>query len=65
MKYYGLTESEASKKIKSIDRVRARHYQYYTNQKWKDFTNYDLVINVDKLSVGGTVKAIKNIICNK
>lgn len=65
MKYYGLTESEASKKIKSIDRARARHYQYYTNQKWKDFANYDLVINADKLGVGGTVKAIKNIICNK
>ncbi len=65
MKYYGLTESEASKKIKIIDRARARHYQYYTNQKWKDFANYDLVINVDKLGVGGTVKAIKNIIWNK
>ena len=65
MKYYGLTESEASKKIKIIDRARARPYQYYTNQKWKDFANYDLVINVDKLGVGGTVKAIKNIICNK
>ena len=65
MKYYGLTKNDADKKIKSIDRARAKHYQYYTNQKWKDFTNYDLVINVDKLGVGGTVKAIKNIICNK
>lgn len=59
MKYYGLTESEASKKIKSIDRARARHYQYYTNQKWKDFTNYDLVINVDKLVLGELLKQLK------
>lgn len=65
MKYYGLTKNDADKKIKSIDKARAKHYEYYTNQKWKDFTNYDLVINVDKLGVGGTVKAIKNIICNK
>lgn len=64
-KYYGLSKDEAIKKIKSVDKSRARHYQYYTNQKWKDFANYDLVINVDKLGVGGTVKAIKNIICNK
>ncbi len=59
MKYYGLTESEASKKIKIIDRARARHYQYYTNQKWKDFTNYDLVINVDKLVLGELLKQLK------
>ncbi len=64
-KYYGMQAKEASKEIKNIDKRRSKHYEYYTNRKWKDFTNYDLTINVDKLGVGGTVKAIKNIIENK
>lgn len=61
-KYYGLKENEAIKKIKKIDRARAKHYEYYTNQRWKDFNHYDLAINVDKLGVLGTVYAIKRII---
>ena len=61
-KYYGLSKDEAIKNIKKIDKDRAKHYEYYTNRKWKDFTNYDLAINVDKLGIGGTVKAIKNVL---
>lgn len=64
-KYYGLKKSEALNNIKKIDKARAKHYEYYTNQKWKDFSNYDLALNVDKLGVLGTVNAIKNIIKNK
>lgn len=61
-KYYGLSKDEAIKNIKKVDKDRAKHYEYYTNRKWKDFTNYDLAINVDKLGIGGTVKAIKNVL---
>lgn len=64
-KYYGLKKTEALNNIKKIDKARAKHYEYYTNQKWKDFSNYDLALNVDKLGVLGTVNAIKNIIKNK
>lgn len=65
VKYYGLSKDDALKQIKKIDKARAKHYEYYTNQKWKDFSNYDIAINVDKLGVLGTVNLLENIINNK
>ncbi len=64
-KYYGLNKEDAVKKIKKVDKDRSKHYEYYTNRKWKDFDNYDLAINVDKLGVLGTVNAIKKIVTDK
>lgn len=63
--YYGLDKKTALKEIKKVDKARAKHYEYYTNSNWKDLDNYDIAINVDKLGVAGTVKAIKNIVLNK
>ena len=65
VKYYGLKKDEALKNIKKIDRDRAKHYEYYTNKKWRDFENYDIALNVDKLGILGTVHTLKNIIKNK
>lgn len=64
-KYYGIKKDDAKKIIKKVDKARAKHYEYYTNLKWKDFSNYDLAINVDKLGVLGTVNAIKKVIIDK
>lgn len=33
------------KKIKNIDKNRARYYNYYTGQKWGDILNYDICVN--------------------
>lgn len=65
IKYYGLNKEEAMKKIIKTDKDRSKHYEYYTNQKWKEFSNYDLIINVDTLGVIGTVNTIEKIINNK
>lgn len=65
IKYYGIKREDAQKIIKKVDKTRAKHYEYYTNLKWKDFSNYDLAINVDKLGVLGTVNAIKKVIIDK
>lgn len=65
VKYYGLDKEKALKEIKKINKLREKHYNYYTNRKWKDFTNYDLVINVDVLGVEKTAKIIKETILNK
>ena len=65
VKYYGLDKEKALKEIKKINKLREKHYNYYTNRKWKDFTNYDLVINVDILGVEKTAKIIKETILNK
>lgn len=64
IKYYGLNKKDAINKIKQINNQRKKHYEYYTNRKWDDYNNYDLVVNVDKLGIGGTVKLIKNIVEN-
>jgi len=40
-----LTESEMKKRIVSIDRHRAKYYEYYTGQEWGDKRNYDLCVN--------------------
>lgn len=58
VKYYGLDKSKALKQIKKINKQREKHYNYYTNRKWKDFNNYDLAINVDKIGIDGTVDLI-------
>lgn len=39
--------------------------QYLFTISWSTSKIYDLVINVDKLGVGGTVKMIKDIVLNK
>ena len=63
-KYYGLTKKEAIKTINKVDKARSKYYEYYTNQKWKEFSNYDLIINTDKLGILGTVNAIEKAINN-
>ncbi len=62
VKYYGLEEKTALKVINKINKARENHYKYYTNENWKDFSNYDLAINVDKFGVEETVKMIKEIV---
>ena len=63
-KYYGLNEKNALKEINKINKEREKHYKFYTNRNWKDFSNYDLIINVDKQGVLKTVELIKEYIKN-
>lgn len=62
IKYYGLSKDNAKKKITNINKERAKHYKFYTNREWKNFENYDLIINVDILGVYETAKIIENYI---
>ena len=39
------TEKQLRRKIKNIDKQRARYYSFYTGRKWGDKSNYDLCIN--------------------
>ncbi len=49
VKYYGMDKKKAEKEIIRIDKLRENHYKYYTEKKWKDFSNYDICINSDKV----------------
>lgn len=65
VKYYGMDRKTAEKSIKKINKERAKHYEYYTNQKWTDFSHYDLAINVDSLGVEKTAEMIRSILINR
>lgn len=52
---YGFEDKQVSKLIKTRDKTRARHYNYYCDRLWGDRKNYHLLINsaaygIDKTS---------------
>ena len=53
-----LTEKEMKKQILSIDKNRAKYYDYYTGNKWGDKNNNDLCIN----TTGFVIKDIATVI---
>lgn len=65
VKYYGIDKDSAMDEIKKVDKMREKHYKYYTNRKWKDFSNYDVVLNVDMFGVEECAKIISNIVLEK
>lgn len=59
-KYYGMNKENAEKEITKINKLRENHYKYYTENNWKDPSNYDICINSDSIGIENSV----NIICN-
>ncbi len=45
-----LNAREAEARIKRLDKARATYYNYYTDRKWSDLSNYDIVLNVSHLT---------------
>lgn len=45
-----LSQREAEARIKRLDKSRATYYNYYTDRKWSDLKNYDIVLNVSYLT---------------
>jgi len=62
---YGFDKAKAEKEIKTIDKLRANHYKYYTNRTWDDYSNYDIVINSDYLGVEKSADLICNLVKEK
>ena len=62
VKYYGLEEKDALKEIGKINKAREKHYEYYTDQKWRNLNNYDFSINVDKFGTEQTAEIIVRMI---
>ena len=58
MTRYGLSEDQAKKRAKVVDKDRSSYYSYYTDQTWGETGSYDLCLNVAKLGVDGCVKTI-------
>ena len=57
MNRQNVSETEAKKKIKQVDKDRSSYYKYYTDQIWGESENYDLCINSSKIGVVNVIKA--------
>lgn len=62
--YYGLKEKNVLKEIEKIDKEREKHYKFYTGTDWKNFSNYDIMLKVDKYGVEKTADIIVDYINN-
>ena len=54
-----LTEEQAKKIVREVDKDRSSYYRYYTDQLWGESGNYDLCINSAPVGVSGAVEVIK------
>lgn len=54
-----ISEDQAKKLIKEVDKDRSSYYRYYTDQIWGEASNYDLVIDRSKVGTEGAAKVIK------
>ncbi len=54
-----LTEDQAKKLIRQVDKDRSCYYRYYTDQIWGERQNFDLLLNSAKLGVDGCVRVIR------
>lgn len=64
-KRQGISEDQAKKLIRNVDKDRASYYKYYTDQIWGECENYDLCINSTDIGVEGAVNVIKAFIAAK
>ena len=58
----GLSEEQAKKLIRQVDKDRSSYYKYYTDQIWGEIENYDLCINSARVGVDAAVKAIAGVV---
>ena len=63
--FYKLDKEKAEKEIKKINKLRANHYKYYTDQEWDNHSNYDICINSDELGVEKAADLICDMVKNK
>ncbi len=57
-----ISEKEAIKQIKRLDKYRKQYYYYHTGRKWENVRNYDLSIDTSELGFENSVKYIKDYI---
>lgn len=62
---YGFDKAKAEKEIKRIDKLRSNHYKHYTEREWKDYSNYDICMNSDKLGVEKSAELICEMVKEK
>ena len=59
IKQYGVDPAKAADTLVKQDKQRANYYNFYSNKKWADMNNYDLVVNSSLFGIDGSVDVIK------
>ncbi len=60
-----LSDKELLRKIKNVDKNRARYYHHYTGKKWGARSNYDFCINTSFVSVKECAEALAHMLGNR
>ena len=55
----GREEASARKLVKKMDKERKAYYEYFTDSKWLDMTQYDLCIDSSRFSMEQIVEIVK------
>lgn len=58
----GLNDRKLARKIRHVDRNRARYYSYYTGRRWGDRNNYDLMINTSTMPIKAAVHSLAELL---
>ena len=59
MERKSLSQDQAKKLIREVDKDRSSYYRYYTDQTWGDSGCYDLCLNVGRVGIEGAAEAIE------
>lgn len=55
---YGVPKELSEKMLKKTDKTRNDYYEFFTQKKWGQSTNFDLTINTSLLGVDGTAERL-------
>lgn len=64
MEQENITEKQAEKLIRQVDKLRRNYYSFFTDGKWDSMENKDIVINSALRGIDGTVNVLKAVIEN-
>ena len=57
----GREEKSARKMVKQMDKERRAYYEFFTDEKWTDLTQYDLCIDSSRFTLEEIVAMLKNL----
>ena len=60
--FYHMDKEKAEKEIARINKLRANHYEYYTERGWENPSNYDICVNSDSIGIDNVVDLICSIV---
>lgn len=58
---YGESEVAPERRLRDKDKRRAAYYQFYTDRKWGDIRNYDIVLSTSSLGIEKCAEIIADI----